>query len=129
MSFLTNKSLENLIQYSSLKNKVISENIANIGSKNYQRKDVSFKNILAENMQSAIKSTNTRHLQADANATKSDKFEISVERSEDNISGVNNVDIDREMAELAENSLRFKFASRKLGKYYKNIQDVIKSGR
>jgi hypothetical protein len=30
------------------------------------------------------------------------------------------------MAELAENSIHFKFAAKKIGEYYKNIQDAIK---
>ena len=43
-------------------------------------------------------------------------------------SGVNNVDIDKEMSDLAENSLSFKFASRRIGDYFKLIQEVIKGG-
>jgi flagellar basal-body rod protein FlgB len=126
MSFLTNKALENLLNYSSVKGKVISENIANIGSKDYQRKDVKFKNILDDNMQSFMKVTSGKHMAGSGNVASGSEFEIIADKNDELVSGVNNVDIDREMAEMAENTLRFKFASKKLGRYYKNLQNVIK---
>ncbi|MBU1101692.1 MAG: flagellar basal body rod protein FlgB [Bacteroidetes bacterium] len=125
MSFLTNKPLENLIQFSTIKNKVISENISNISTKDYSRKDVSFQNILASNM-SAMKSTNEKHV---GNNLDSPEFQIITEKNGDSGSGVTNVNIDKEMADLAENSIRYKFATRKLGLYYKNLQEVIKGDK
>ena len=50
------KVLEDFIDYCSLRNKVISKNIANIGTQNYKREDVVFKDILNENM-SILKTT------------------------------------------------------------------------
>ena len=119
------KSLEKFIDYCSIKNKVISKNIANIGTENYRREDVDFKNIL-DNKMNQIKSTNAKHLKLPK--INQPSFELSKDKSPDNISGVNNVDIDREMSELATNSIQFKFASRKIGDYYRGIQNVIKGG-
>lgn len=119
------KSLEKFISYCSTKNKVLSKNIANIGTENYKRQDVDFKTILSNNM-GQMKSTNSKHLKLPE--INQPKFEISKDKSLDNISGVNNVDIDREMSELAANSIQFKFASRKIGDYYRNLQNVIKGG-
>ncbi len=42
--------------------------------------------------------------------------------------GFYNVDIDKEMADLAENYFNFKFATNKISNYYKTIQNVIKGG-
>jgi flagellar basal-body rod protein FlgB len=119
------KSLEKFIDYCSTKNKVISKNIANIGTENYKRQDVDFKSILSENM-GQMKATNSKHLKL----TQGNKpnFEITKDNSLDNVSGVNNVDIDQEMSELAANSIQFRFASRKIGDYYRNLQNVIKGG-
>jgi flagellar basal-body rod protein FlgB len=119
------KSLEKFIDYCSTKNKVISKNIANIGTENYKRQDVDFKSILSENM-GQMKATNPKHLKL----TQGNKpnFEITKDNSLDNVSGVNNVDIDQEMSELAANSIQFRFASRKIGDYYRNLQNVIKGG-
>jgi flagellar basal-body rod protein FlgB len=119
------KSLEKFIDYCSTKNKVISKNIANIGTENYKRQDVDFKSVLSENM-GQIKATNPKHLKLPEN--NKTEFEISKDNSSDNVSGVNNVDIDQEMSELAANSIQFRFASRKIGDYYRNLQNVIKGG-
>jgi flagellar basal-body rod protein FlgB len=119
------KSLEKFIDYCSTKNKVISKNIANIGTENYKRQDVDFKSVLSENM-GQIKATNPKHLKLPEN--NKTEFEISKDNSLDNVSGVNNVDIDQEMSELAANSIQFRFASRKIGDYYRNLQNVIKGG-
>lgn len=118
------KSLEKFIDYCSVKNKVISKNIANIGTENYKRQNVEFKNILSTASQ--MKSTNPKHLKLPE--VNQDPYEFSNDKSLDNTSGVNNVDIDKEMSELAANSMQFRFASRKIGDYYRNLQNVIKGG-
>ena len=85
------KSLEKFIDYCSTKNKVISKNIANIGTENYKRQDVDFKSILSDNM-GQMKATNPKHLKLIQNDKPG--FEITKDNSLDNVSGVNNVDID-----------------------------------
>ena len=120
------KSLEKFIDYCSTKNKVISKNIANIGTENYKRQDVDFKSILSDNMIGQMKATNPKHLKLPG--FNQPQFEISKDKSLDNVSGVNNVDIDKEMSELAANSIQFRFASRKIGDYYRGLQNVIKGG-
>lgn len=118
------KTLEKFIDYCAVKNKVISKNIANIGTENYRRQDVDFKTVL--NNVGQIKATNPKHLKLPENNPNS--FEISKDKSMENVSGVNNVDIDKEMSELAANSIQFRFASRKIGDYYRGLQNVIKGG-
>jgi len=123
------KMLQNLLDYCAVKNNTIAKNIANIGTENYKREDVEFKNILDENVNSILKTSENRHISSIQTATGQDsKFNHLFDESEDMDSGINNVNIDREMTELAENTLRFKFASRKVSDYYRNIQSVIKGG-
>jgi len=119
------KLLENLINYCSLKNKIISKNIANVGTHNYNREDVEFKSMLIE-LNSSAKVTNEKHIKT--GPAENPYYEVSKDKEDEMLSGINNVDIDNEMAELAENTLLFKFASRKIGDYYRNIQNVIKGG-
>jgi len=119
------KSLEKFISYCATKNKVLSKNIANIGTENYKREDVDFKSILANDM-GQMKGTNPKHLKLPG--FNQPQFDISKDKSLDNVSGVNNVDIDKEMSELAANSIQFRFASRKIGDYYRGLQNVIKGG-
>lgn len=116
MSVPTNKALESLLDYTALKHKIIGQNIANADTKNYQRRDVEFKELLANDIKSL---------------SKSNKSELKVNIDEESpiITNGNNVDVNREMADLAQNSIMFKFASKKLNGYYQAIQSVIKGGR
>ncbi|MEJ2614686.1 MAG: flagellar basal body rod protein FlgB [Ignavibacteriaceae bacterium] len=116
--------LEDFIDYCSLRNKVISKNIANIGTQNYKREDVVFKDLLNDNM-SLLKTTDPKHF---GQVNFESKNKITVDNSKDMVSGINNVNIDEEMAELAKNTLQFKLASKKLGDYFKILQGVIKGG-
>jgi len=119
--------LENFISYCSGKNKIISKNIANIGTEGYKREDIEFKNLFQQNINPMIKTTNPKHLTV--NSTPNNfSFEVTKNSSSDNVSGINNVDIDQEMSELAVNSLQFRFAARKIGDYFRGIQNVIKGG-
>ena len=123
------KLLQNLLDYCSVKNNVIAKNISNIGTGNYKREDVVFKDMLDENVSSFLKTDNEKHLSSlQINNSNDSKYETVYDNSTEMDSGVNNVNIEREMSELAENTLRFKFASKKVGEYYKNIQSVIKGG-
>ncbi len=129
MSVPTIKLLENFTNYCAERNKVISENIANIGTQNYSRKDVVFRDLLSENMSAQLKTTDERQfVSAGENNGGSPDYQIVTDHNNNDASGVNNVDIDKEMADLAENYLNFKFASTKIANYFKTIQTVIKGG-
>lgn len=121
--------LQNMLDYSAVKNKVIAKNIANIGTENYKREDVVFKDMLDQNVNSFLKTSNGKHIASQsANDSQDSKFDHIYDQSKEMESGINNVNIDREMSELAENTLRFRFASREIGSYFKSIQNVIKGG-
>ena len=120
------KLLENYIDFLSTRNKSINKNISNIGTENYRREDVDFVNVLNKEMASNLKTSKSNHINGMTNG--SDPFKTIVDKDDTMISGINNVDMDSEMMSLAENSIKFKFASRKIGAYYKTLQKVI-SGR
>jgi len=122
MSTSNIKLLEDFIDYSSLRNKVISKNIANIGTQNYNREEVVFKDLFAENLAS-LKTTNPKHI---GQNTFESENSVITDNSKDMVSGINNVNIDEEMAELAKNSIQFKFASLKISGYFRTLQSVIK---
>lgn len=126
MSISTIKLLERFIDYCAERNKVISNNIANVGTENYQRQDISFDKILGDTLNSNIKTTNEKHIKA--SLIEPNHYSVHNTKITEYTSGVNNVDIEKEMADLAENTLLFKFTSKKIGDYYKGIQNVIKGG-
>jgi flagellar basal-body rod protein FlgB len=126
MSVSTIKLLERFIDYCAERNKVISNNIANVGTENYQRQDISFDKVLGDTLNSNIKTTNEKHIRA--SLIEPNPYSVQNSKITEYTSGVNNVDIEKEMSDLAENTLLFKFTSKKIGDYYKGIQNVIKGG-
>ncbi len=118
MSIPSNKILETLLDYSALKHKVIGQNIANANTNNYKRKDVEFKDLLEKGMQNL---STTKY--------RSSEFNVKVDEESAINSQGNNVDVSREMADMAQNSIMFKFASKKLHGYYQSLQSVIRGGR
>lgn len=121
--------LEKFLDYCSVKNRVISKNIANITTENYKAEDVSFNDILNENINSSIRATSPKHLSASVVQNSSPEVvEAEIGKELYNPDLNNNVDIEKEMAELARNTLNYKFATKKIGNYYKTLQAVIKGG-
>ena len=125
MSQSTINLLENFADFCALKNKVIAQNIANVGTENYHTQDVAFKNVLNDNMTALLKTDDNRQIGANQ-PDDVPGYNIVTDKSNDDSSGVNNVDIDKQMSELAVNNLNFQFTSKKIGDYFKNIQMVIK---
>jgi flagellar basal-body rod protein FlgB len=62
-----------------------------------------------------------KHFQSD--------FEVKVDNDSPVVSDGNNVDVSREMADMAKNSIIFKFASKKMNGYYQGLQNVIRGGK
>lgn len=96
-----------------LRGKVISNNIANVTTPGYRRVEVSFEEQLREaldksRLQGSI--TDSKHMDfgrkslSDLNAQAYHPYDPTL------ASGVNNVDIDMEMAKLAENQITFNYA-------------------
>ena len=106
--------LEKFIDYCSVKNQTITKNIANIGTANYRRQDVSFEDILSENVNNRLQADNPKHIVNDLKT--------------EGTSEVNNVNLEKEMSELAKNTLNYRFAAKKIGNYYKDLQSAIRGG-
>lgn len=119
-----------------VRHKVIASNIANIGTPGYRAKAVEFEGVLSDAMAASeapappVK-TDVRHLSLNGGPDGSagpriveaadDRFS-----AEDNKSGINDVDIDVEMAEMAKNQIRFKYVSRLIGESFRGIQKSIR---
>ena len=113
------KLMQSFLNYCADKGKVINQNIANINTENYNRRDVDFKSYLNSELSSGLTSSKIQHLSAPE--TKSEIEDAIFEQDKP-------VVIEEEMAELARNTINFKFAAKRVSGYYRNIQSVIKSG-
>ncbi|SKA72699.1 flagellar basal-body rod protein FlgB [Clostridium sp. USBA 49] len=97
--------LKKSLDASSLRSKVIANNIANINTKGYKRYNVSFEESLKNSVDNLnLKTTDKKHIN-DGKSLGNIKIEQDTSRSmrEDG----NNVDIDNEMTNQAANSLMY----------------------
>lgn len=122
------KILERLLDFSSFKQKVISKNIANVATVDYKREEAKFNDVLLNELTPNLKTTDKRHLPNDAGTGNNSEFTVVKDQSTENTSGYNNVDVNREMADMAQNTLMFKFGSKKINAYYTTLQNVIRGG-
>lgn len=123
------KLMESLLDFTVAKQKVISKNIANVGTLNYQREDVKFEDVLSKEISSNVKTSNPKHIPLKASDPKEAAMTTTKDKSNEKTSGFNNVDVNQEMAEMAQNTLLFKFGSRKISGHFQTLQNVIKGGR
>lgn len=116
---------------SSVKNSVISNNIANVNTPGFKKSSASFQHELAESLNQgsrlALKRTSVKHLPG------SPSGEVAVNVSEiDNTSlrtDGNNVDIDMELALLAENNIYFNGLADLLSSQLALLRTSITEGR
>ncbi|MGM0844591.1 MAG: flagellar basal body rod protein FlgB [Bacillota bacterium] len=120
-------SLENGLNYSSAKQKVISQNIANVDTPNYRAKSVSFKDRLDESFSALeAKKTNPRHFEFSGEGAKGMKIHNSPFQYNHNGNGV---DIDKEMSEMANNQIYFNALSDRLNGKFNSMKSVISGGK
>lgn len=123
------KSLDNY----SKRAEALANNISNVNTPNYKRKDIQFENFLetalSEDGRSVIgKRTNEKHF----NIGFSDKLE-ELEGKHFEEKGTimrndgNNVDIEKEKVEQAKNNIRYQFATNRISQNFNVIKSVIKT--
>lgn len=124
----TIQSLEKSLDYSTAKNRTISNNIANVDTPNYKAKSVVFKNVLANTMNESAqtKRTHPKHFSFQENADQS--YVIRENKHTMYNHNGNNVDIDQEMAELAKNQIYYQAIVDRLNGKFRNIENVIRGG-
>ena len=127
-------SLERTLDLRSQNQKLIVSNIANLDTPNFK----AFKMMVGEAMQDAAGQTPhlrmTRTQAGHLATTTPGAGEVGrIERVEENPMGLrgdgNTVELDREMANLAENTLLYNTATRIISNKFKTLKDVIKGGQ
>jgi flagellar basal-body rod protein FlgB len=113
-----------------LRQRVIASNIANITTSGYRARSVEFEEQLSAALGSApsgLTATNAQHLSPSGGGPGSIRpTVVDSQGLADNASGVNNVDVDHEMAELAKNQIRFKFSARLIADTFRGLQKSIR---
>ena len=120
--------LEQGLDYSATKGKVISQNIANIDTPNYKAKDVSFKDVFATAKVNSLEAyrTDQRHIAFKSHTTHPGVFNYSNLRYRQDGNGV---DMDKEQANLASNQIYYNAVVDRINGKFNTLQNVIKGGR
>ncbi|WP_017727305.1 flagellar basal body rod protein FlgB [Halalkalibacterium ligniniphilum] len=122
-------ALERGLDASSLRQKVISQNIANVDTPNYKAKQVNFKHVFndaLERQRLHAKRTDERHYEF--GRSHQQPYVESVRNTMYNHNN-NNVDIDLEMAELAQNQIYYNALIDRVNGRFNSLQSVIRGGR
>ncbi|NLW07551.1 MAG: flagellar basal body rod protein FlgB [Clostridia bacterium] len=122
--------LERALAAASLRQRTIAHNIANINTPGYKRQDVSFASKLSRALglepRLPLRRTNPAHLPAAG-------LDINPEVYRDNSTSMrndgNNVDIEREMVDLVQNTINYNFAVQQLNTRLAMRRYVINEGR
>jgi flagellar basal-body rod protein FlgB len=117
-------TLENAINYSNQKQKVIAQNIANVDTPNYKAKTVTFKDSLSNAMNANV--TNSKHISFAS--TNSSTAVVSKSGVTYNNSG-NSVDMDKEMTDLATNQIYYNALIDRISGKFSSLESVIRGGK
>jgi flagellar basal-body rod protein FlgB len=135
MSLISNRSitlLERSLDAASLRQKVISNNLANIDTPNFKRSDVSFEQTLQQVLAGESISgrrTDPRHMKIGSRQIADVKPEIVTDRSTSMRMDGNNVDIDVEMTKLAENQILFNALTQRINGKFATLKYAISEGK
>lgn len=126
----TINTLEQAMNYSTAKQKAISHNIANADTPNYKAKSVSFQSEFNRVLNDAMKANKTDHRHFEFTATNKSGYSAFTQTNSAayNHNG-NNVDIDKEMAELAKNQIYYNAVADRIGSKFNSLKTVIRGGK
>ncbi len=119
-------TLKKAVDVYSKRHKVTAQNISNVETAGYKSQDLKFEEML-NGAGSKVRgmTTHRNHLPIGRSEIQSTAPELSnTETNFDN--GTNNVDIDREMTNLATNDLSYRLATRMLSMRYNMLRGAIK---
>ena len=113
--------LEKMLDVSSVKHKVIANNIANVNTPGYKKMGVSF----SDQLEKALNESSMNKFD-----TLQPKIVISKEdTSETARNDGNNVDMDKEVSSLVKNTLTYSIYTQLLAKKYEGIKSAIEGSR
>lgn len=114
------------LSYSSLRHELISDNIANVSTPGYRRKDLEFSGILQSNISKLLPLQTTQSNHMPLNTESLDRhFRVTYPSDTDTKSDGNNVDLDKEVIAMTDNSLYYNTLTTVLGRKLRGLKMVI----
>ncbi|MBH5316648.1 flagellar basal body rod protein FlgB [Paenibacillus sp. GSMTC-2017] len=109
------KRMESAVYAAEMRQRVISNNVANAETPYFKRSEVLFEQLLEQSMgneglnQLSGRRTDSRHIPIGANSSRVPTAEVVTDQSTSMNNNQNNVDVEREMSLLAKNQLSYNF--------------------
>lgn len=133
MNIFTGQSfgvLEKTLNGLDLRNKAISNNLANIDTPNYKQRSVTFRNQLKSAMEETndLAKTDSKHITIGASNLNGVQPQVNKNTSTSFRNDGNNVNVDQEMAELAKNSLEYRAIVKQVSNQFNRMGSVIQKG-
>jgi flagellar basal-body rod protein FlgB len=113
----------------SIRQRVLTNNIANAMTPGFQAQRVSFEEEYAAHLDPNRirgRQTNENHMALGRKVFSELRPRIELRDNTLNDTGLNNVDIDQEMAEMAENQLRYHMSTTLIHRKFANIKNAIR---
>ena len=123
-------ALGKMLDKAAVNQRVIAANVSNVSTPGYRKRGVSFE----EQLRNAMKSPSQNMLRSDPRHLPQpdslDKVMPEVAYVENGYwNGINNVNIDEEMADLAKNQLDFNIAAKLLNEKFTGLRTAIRGRR
>lgn len=119
--------LEQGINQSTLKQNIISNNIANVDTPNFKSQEVQFKSNLNSEMQKiTANKTQDKHIDF---GLSSAGYKVVTKNNTSYQQNGNNVDIDEEMTDMAKNQIQYNALIDRLSSKFNSLTTVIKGGK
>lgn len=131
MSFLFKPSLgvlERSLDTAALRQKVISNNIANVDTPYFKRSVVQFEDVLQDSLRETNFNglrTNSRHIPIGRGVPRDMMPEVVVDDKTLYNNNRNNVDIDLEMAQMSKNAMRYNVLVDRMAREFKSLRTAI----
>jgi flagellar basal-body rod protein FlgB len=108
------------------RHRVVADNVANVETQDYRAQEFRFEELLSGAQRRLTGArTDPAHLALGRRELADTAGEVRPAMSEHD-NGINNVDIDKEMTDLATNDLSYRLATRLLSMKYANLRNAIR---
>ena len=119
------------LQAATMRQEVISNNIANVNTPNFKKSEVQFEELLAKELEPErrlpMARTNAAHLPMPTEGIPGPRINTITQTSYR--TDGNNVDIDTEMAGMAKNNIYYNAVIQQLSGYFSGLRSAIKEGK
>ncbi|MFH2056562.1 MAG: flagellar basal body rod protein FlgB [bacterium] len=119
--------LKRLVDVAAQRQRLVASNIANVNTPGYQRQSLDFESELQQATQKHDRSvgmTDERHIPIGVKRYSLPQRHLNEDAG--NTTGVNDVDIDQEMADLAQTQLIYEFGAKRLQQNFDGLKKAIR---